>query len=29
MKSGGMELLKNYNIYSHVSDDWKLGLRKY
>jgi len=29
MKSGGLELLKNNNIYSHVSDDWKVGLRKY
>jgi|GEM_PF-980476 len=29
MKSGGMELLKKNNIYSHVSDDWKVGLRKY
>jgi hypothetical protein len=24
-----MELLKNNNIYSRVSDDWKVGLRKY
>ncbi len=29
MESKGMELLKNKNIYSHVSDDWKVGLRKY
>jgi len=29
MKSGGMELLKNKNIYSHVSDEWKVGLKKY
>jgi hypothetical protein len=29
MKSGGLELLKNKNIYSRVSDEWKVGLRKY
>ena len=29
MKSGGQTLLQNYNIYSHVSDDWKVPLRQY
>jgi len=29
MKSGGMEMLQKYKIYSHVSDDWKVFLRKY
>ncbi len=29
MKSGGQDLLKNYNIYSPVSDEWKVGLKKY
>lgn len=29
MESKGMEVLKNNDIYSRVSDDWKVGLRKY
>jgi hypothetical protein len=29
MKSGGQALLQNYNIFAHVSDDWKVPLRKY
>lgn len=29
MEPKAMEVLKNNNIYSHVSDDWKVGLRKY
>jgi len=29
MKSGGLELLQNFNIFAHVSDDWKVPLRKY
>lgn len=29
MKSGGQDLLKNYKIYSPVSDEWKVGLKKY
>jgi hypothetical protein len=29
MKSGGLTLLQNYNIYGHVSDAWKVPLRSY
>ena len=29
MQSGGLKLLQKYNIYSHVSDDWKVFLQKY
>lgn len=29
MKSGGQSALQNYNIFAHVSDDWKVPLRQY
>jgi uncharacterized membrane-anchored protein YhcB (DUF1043 family) len=29
MESGGKAVLQNYNIFSHVSDDWKVPLRSY
>jgi hypothetical protein len=29
MKSGGQAVLQNYNIFGHVSDDWKVPLRSY
>jgi hypothetical protein len=29
MKSGGQAVLQNYNIFGHVSDDWKVSLRSY
>lgn len=29
MKSGGQAVLQNYNIFAHVSEDWKVPLRQY